>query len=158
MRIRRGRLRELRGQRGMTQAQVAEMLGCSRSAVSMWETTGRPPRPSRLKRLADLFGVSVREIVDYGILPTLRDLRVAAGMRQADIARRLHVQTSTYCDVETGRQNIPARWVPVLSVELRVSTHFLTSLRVSRSAIKLGSRAAGKASERRPEIGAQGNS
>ncbi|MEU8516352.1 helix-turn-helix transcriptional regulator [Kitasatospora sp. NPDC048722] len=158
MRIRRGRLRELRIQHGMTQAQVADALDCSRSAVSTWETTGRPPRPSRLGRLADLFGVSVREIIEGGILPTLRELRVAAGMRQTDIARRLHVQASTYCDVETGRQRVPLRWVPILAAEFRVSAGFLTSLRVPRPAVKPGGPLSVEAQRQCPDFGAPGDS
>ncbi|MFF2548367.1 helix-turn-helix transcriptional regulator [Kitasatospora sp. NPDC058063] len=151
MRIRRGRLRELRMQHGMTQSQIAELLNCSRSTVSTWETTGRPPRPFRLRKLADLLGVSVREIVEFGILPTLREMRIAAGMRQADIARRLRVQTSTYCDVETGRQNVPPRWIPILSAEFCVSKDFLQSLRIPRATPKLRTKATVKPSLKSPK-------
>ncbi|MFH9355154.1 helix-turn-helix transcriptional regulator [Kitasatospora sp. NPDC017646] len=156
MRIRRGRLRELRTQRGMTQAQVARLIGCSRSTVSTWETTGNSPRPSRLRRLADVLGVPVQEIADFGLLPSLREMRVSAGLRQADIARRLRVQKSTYCDVETGRQRVPLRWFPVLSAELRVPAADLALLRdlptSTRDRPRSGARERSAAGNRKREV------
>ena len=115
MRIRRERLRELRKERGMTQEVLAAAVGCSRAAVSTWETTGRLPHPKRLQLLADVLGVSVFELLDDWSSSTLRCLRAAAGMLQRDVAGLLNVTPSTYCDVETGRQNLPDRWVPVLA-------------------------------------------
>ncbi|MFI7142858.1 helix-turn-helix domain-containing protein [Streptomyces massasporeus] len=115
VRIRRERLRELRESRDMTQSRLAAALGCSRAAVSTWETTGRLPHPKRLHRLADVLGVPVWEFLDGCSSSTLRCLRTAAGMLQRDVAGLLNVATSTYCDVETGRQNLPDRWVPILA-------------------------------------------
>ena len=53
------KLRALRRQRGMTQADVAEQLGISKSAISMYEQGNREPELELLERIADLFGVSV---------------------------------------------------------------------------------------------------
>lgn len=99
----------------MTQRQLAAALGCSRAAVSTWETTGRLPHPKRLQRLAEVLGVHVWELLDDWGLSTLRCLRTAAGMLQREVAGLLNVAPSTYCDVETGRQNVPDRWVPILA-------------------------------------------
>ncbi|MEU4932035.1 helix-turn-helix transcriptional regulator [Streptomyces yokosukanensis] len=121
MRIRRDRLRELRESRGMTQKGLAATLGCSRAAVSTWETTGRLPHPKRLQPLADALGVSVFELLDDWSSSTLRYLRAAAGMLQRDVAGLLNVAPSTYCDVETGRQSVPDRWVPILATTYGVS-------------------------------------
>lgn len=120
MRIRGERLRELRKRLGLTQTQVADEVGCSRGAVATWETKGRLPRPARLVALAHLLRVEVSELVDTGSPVSLRDLRVAAGLQQADVARALHVTASTYCDVEKGRQKVPRRWLPVLAFLLDV--------------------------------------
>ena len=48
----------LRRQAGMTQAELAERLGISKSAVSMYERGNREPELDLLQRMADLFGVS----------------------------------------------------------------------------------------------------
>ncbi|MFJ9427865.1 helix-turn-helix domain-containing protein [Streptomyces sp. NPDC101249] len=114
MRIRRERLRELRARRQMTQLDLADALGCSRAAVSTWETTGHPPRPATLRTLAELLGVTVFDLIEVDFLD-LKVMRSVAGMRQCDIASLLGVLTSTYCDVETGRRDLPGRWVPIIS-------------------------------------------
>ncbi|MCY0962962.1 helix-turn-helix domain-containing protein [Streptomyces sp. H27-H5] len=128
MRIRRERLRELRRMHGWTQGQVAAALECSRATVSTWETTGGMPRPARLQRLADLFNVPICEIIDEEDTPPLRRLRTAAGLRQKDVAKLLGVGTPTYCDVETARQGVPERWIPILSEAFNVTTDAIINL------------------------------
>ncbi|MBK6015800.1 helix-turn-helix transcriptional regulator [Streptomyces sp. MBT53] len=130
MRIRRGRLRKLRLSRGWTQGELAVQVGCSRSAVSTWETTGRPPRPNRLQRLARVFGVPVGYLIESGHSSILRRLRTSAGLLQRDVARLLKVCASTYCDVETGRQEVPERWVPILSERYDVAPDIIRGLPV----------------------------
>ncbi|MFK0296632.1 helix-turn-helix transcriptional regulator [Streptomyces sp. NPDC090442] len=115
MRIRRERLRHLRRKRGLTQGQLAVALGCSRAAVSTWETTGRLPRPHRLQLLANVLGVPVVQLIEGSEAPSLLSLRLSAGMLAKDVARKLRVTNSTYSHVERGRQKVPARWLPVLS-------------------------------------------
>ncbi|MFD0270874.1 helix-turn-helix transcriptional regulator [Streptomyces sp. NPDC127106] len=133
MRIRRKRLRELRRLRGLTQAAVAEAVGCSRAAVSMWETRGTTPLLNRLYALAEVLKAPVSEFVDGAQDATLRGLRKSAGMLQRDIARMLHVGTPTYCDVETHRQEIPDRWIPILSKAYGVSAEEIRGLGKQRS-------------------------
>ena len=53
-------LRKLRGKR--TQREVSKAIGCSESAVNMWENGLRIPRDEVKKRLSDYYGVSVEEI------------------------------------------------------------------------------------------------
>ncbi|MBQ3276579.1 MAG: helix-turn-helix domain-containing protein [Oscillospiraceae bacterium] len=48
----------LRRQAGMTQAELADRLGISKSSVSMYERGNREPELDLLQRMADLFGVS----------------------------------------------------------------------------------------------------
>jgi transcriptional regulator with XRE-family HTH domain len=129
VRIRRERLRHLRRTRGMTQSQLAAFLGCSRGAVSTWETTGRLPRPLRLQQLASALGVPVSELVEEGESFSLRSLRIRAGLLQQDVARLLKVTKSTYCHVERGRQRVPPRWFPILSDTFGVPTEWLRSLK-----------------------------
>lgn len=53
------RLRQLRKQEGLTQAQVAESMGVSAWTVSMWEKGPRKPEFETLDRLADFFHVKM---------------------------------------------------------------------------------------------------
>ncbi len=57
------RLLKLRTQRGLTQIQVAEMLGVSNKAVSKWECGEALPSVDMLVALSRLYGVSIDEIL-----------------------------------------------------------------------------------------------
>lgn len=62
------RIKKARQAQGLSQAELAETLGITRSACSQWEADqGTGPRRERLEHLADLLGVS------YEWLATGRD-------------------------------------------------------------------------------------
>jgi len=54
------KLRKLRGNR--SQAEIAELLGVSTSAISMYELGERVPRRETMKAISRLFDVSVEEL------------------------------------------------------------------------------------------------
>jgi len=58
----RGELIKLRESAGMTQEQVAEAIGVSRSFYGHIETGNRNPNYGLAKRISNLFGVSVESI------------------------------------------------------------------------------------------------
>ncbi len=53
------KLASLRKQKGLTQADLSEILHVSRQAVSRWEVGGAVPTTDNLKALSELYGVSV---------------------------------------------------------------------------------------------------
>ncbi|MER7498310.1 helix-turn-helix transcriptional regulator [Streptomyces pharetrae] len=116
IRLRGARLRQLRIRCGFrTQGALAAVLGCARSTVATWEASASIPRPDMLGKLCALLCVPVSELIEECGGPSLRSMRTAAGLRQVDMAGFLKISPSAYCDVETGRQAIPARWFPVLA-------------------------------------------
>ena len=56
-------IRELRLQKNMTQLQLAEKLNVSDKAVSKWETGKGYPDITLLESIADVFGISVTELI-----------------------------------------------------------------------------------------------
>lgn len=56
-------LKDLRTKSGKTQAEIAEVLGCNRIAVSNWEQGKNLPDPKKLPELADILGVPVGEMM-----------------------------------------------------------------------------------------------
>lgn len=58
-------IKRLREKSGMTQEALAEQLCVTRQAVSNWETEKTQPDVETLGKLAEIFGVSVEEII-YG--------------------------------------------------------------------------------------------
>ena len=58
-------LKELRHHRGFTQKQLSEQLHISRQAYSNYETSKRTPDLDSLMRLADIYGVSLDQLVNH---------------------------------------------------------------------------------------------
>ena len=54
---------ELRKQRGLTQAQLGEMLGVTNKTVSRWENGDTTPNIETLKQISTIFDVSVNTLL-----------------------------------------------------------------------------------------------
>lgn len=52
------RIKDLRKEKGFTQAHLAKLLGVARSTVSMWESSPQEPDNDTLGKIADVFGVT----------------------------------------------------------------------------------------------------
>ena len=57
------KLIRLRRDNGLSQLKIAEELGVSRQAVSRWEVGAALPSTENLKRLAELYKVSIDELL-----------------------------------------------------------------------------------------------
>ncbi len=57
-------LKNLRKEKGLTQAQLAEQFGVSSRTVSRWETGNNLPDLSLLVELADYYDIDIREIIN----------------------------------------------------------------------------------------------
>ena len=58
-------LNTLRRQRGYSQEEVAEKIGVSRQAVAKWERGETVPDLDNTMALAELYGVSLDDLVNY---------------------------------------------------------------------------------------------
>ncbi len=58
-----GKLAELRKKSKLTQSEVAEELGVSRQAVSRWETGEMIPSAKNLRRLSEMYGEPLDDLV-----------------------------------------------------------------------------------------------
>jgi transcriptional regulator with XRE-family HTH domain len=59
-------LAQLRKEVGLSQRQLARLLGVPQSNITFWEHSDKPPRSDLLPKLADLLGVSIEQL----LLPT----------------------------------------------------------------------------------------
>ena len=57
------RIKELREERGLSQARLARELGVGTGSVGMWESTSEIPPVKKLLLIADYFGVSLDYLV-----------------------------------------------------------------------------------------------
>ena len=76
------RLKELRVQAGMTQLQLAQRMGVTKSVVSFYELQERTPSPDILVKLSGIFKVSTDYL--FGLDP--RETIDISGLSREDIA------------------------------------------------------------------------
>ncbi len=76
------RLKELRTQSGLTQVQLAQRLGITKSVISFYELSERAPSPDVLIRLAQIFHVST----DYLLGLDSKETIDVTGLDKNDIA------------------------------------------------------------------------
>lgn len=87
-------LKELRGERALTQEQLAEALGVSRRTVSRWETGSNLPDLDVLLLLSDFYAVELRALLTGERAP---DTQEAAAPDEA-------LLTAVACGSETARR------------------------------------------------------
>lgn len=66
-------LKQIRIEQGLSQIEVAHYLGIGQTTYSGYETGYRKPTPAMLCRLADLYGVTVDELIGRIAEPQLFD-------------------------------------------------------------------------------------
>ncbi|MFP4472639.1 MAG: helix-turn-helix domain-containing protein [Candidatus Omnitrophota bacterium] len=71
-------LKKFRQQKGLTQKDLADILGVSRQAVCLWEAGKREVRVGFLSLLADILGITVDELVRCGSATGFQYLSVSA--------------------------------------------------------------------------------
>lgn len=67
------KLKELRKQFGMTQAELGSKVGVAKSTLSLYETGAHEPDIDTLMKLADIFGVSLDVLLDRKTEQTVDD-------------------------------------------------------------------------------------
>lgn len=81
-------IKALRENNDLTQTEFAEKVGVTITTVSGWETRNIPPRQKMLAHIAELFGVSVDDLVsESGYLAKRSGISAATDPAQASAAR-----------------------------------------------------------------------
>ena len=93
------KLRELRKASGMTQEQLAAEFGVSVQAVSKWETAASYPDIELMPRIADLFGVSLDEL--------LRDVK---NEKNIDAGEEFHTDAEQQCDAACNPESVEVEY------------------------------------------------
>ena len=101
----------LRRQKGLTQEELASHMGVSPQAVSKWENDQTCPDISALPKLAQLFGVTVDELLSgKEELPAVRVLPPAERKDPKDMLLRITVDSA---DGDRVRVNLPIALVEI---------------------------------------------
>ena len=98
------RLKELRSEKGISQAKLAADIHISRSAVAKWENGLGLPNDESLKLLADYFGITTDELIPtramkkslcQRIKPLTNRKRSLSGLRQVALSVCLYWGSSS---------------------------------------------------------------
>ncbi|MCI8889247.1 MAG: helix-turn-helix transcriptional regulator [Hungatella sp.] len=102
-------LKCLRKQRGLTQQELADILGVKRSTVANWESSKREPEIDMLVCIAEYFNMSLDNLVLKELKPLLplyasniKYLRKRQEITQEDMAKLLEVSKSNMSKYESG--------------------------------------------------------
>lgn len=58
------RIKSLRNERGLSQSQLANLIGIEKAMIGRWETTLMVPSKKHLKSIAAAFGLTVEEFIN----------------------------------------------------------------------------------------------
>ena len=83
------RLKALRKIKDITQEQLAEYMSISPQAVSRWETGATSPDISALPQLADLFGISIDELLGYDETEKQKEISSVIAEAEAQINKNI---------------------------------------------------------------------
>lgn len=99
-------LRRLRADSGLSQNAMAEAIGCTQSALSMWENGTRSPSVDAVVKIADHFDVSVDHLLGRDV-PTKKDLQpwqLTYAQSEQILASVESVMYTSMVNHELGRQ------------------------------------------------------
>jgi transcriptional regulator with XRE-family HTH domain len=123
------RVKDLRIARGFTAAELAEKSGVGYRTVRRVERSLVRPHPRTLQRLAEALGVEPSELArlmsEVAQDPKrkgsfLRDLRIASGMSQPELARRAGINQAFLSQLERGKHEAGPSTVRKLAEALGV--------------------------------------
>ena len=116
-------IKYLREQAGMTQQEFAEKLGISRSALSLYEIGEREAELSKIIRIAELFKVSLDELILRKLKPpvsmyisNIKYLRKQHGLTQEYMADMFgYKDKSSWCLIEKGETQVSVELIVQLA-------------------------------------------
>ena len=97
------KIKELRTARGMTQEQLADAVYVTRAAVSKWETGKGYPAIDSLKLIAELFGVSIDELISGDDVRLKREKAAKSG-------KALYAAAVIFCSARLYLPRLYTRW------------------------------------------------
>lgn len=114
------KIKQAREEKGMTQAQLAKLLGISATAVVRYENNTRRPNIEMLKKISEVLDKPIEFFIDDSehshdksedtqeirsvFSERLRYLRVMRGLQQKDVADALGLNPATYGMYERGER------------------------------------------------------
>ncbi len=128
-------IRSLRKQVGITQKELAKILGYEQTIVSMWENGTREPNVQTLVELSNIFGCSIDELVGNetiqvgkepeGKVKKLKETRERFGLTQYQLGQKLGFGQHAVSTWENGTREPDIKTLKMLSKFFGVSIDYL---------------------------------
>ena len=127
------KLRELRVEKGMSRAELAEASGIRQSMIGNVENGFTKLGPRRLVQIAPALGVDVSELVDnWNELTRLEQHRLRRGLSQTDLANIAGVSSHTISSHEVDcKQNISREAAERIAAALNTQPEELFGSRIA---------------------------
>ncbi|MBY4128050.1 helix-turn-helix domain-containing protein [Rhodococcus fascians] len=101
------RLLEARLNKGFSQGELALRASVSSASISAWEVGRSTPQVDRLRRVADVLGLEMAELIHIPETELkLANLRELAGWTQAQLAQRAGMSTPLLAALERGHASL----------------------------------------------------
>lgn len=122
------RLREARIAARLTQDELGDRIGTNRHHIAHFEAGRRTPAPATLANLARALNLAPHELTTINPdTPTLKDLRVLAGLEPATAAAQVGVHADLIQKLEAGTRSLTDRLAPALAALYNVTIDELTA-------------------------------
>lgn len=112
-------LRTAREQAGLTQQQLADLLGIRDQAVYRWEHGRVTPTPATVGSIAAALGLAPADLLDHSPA-TLAELRERAGLTQGELAARVGLSQIAVSRLERGQADLDDQLAASLAAVLAV--------------------------------------
>ncbi len=136
------RLKELRKEKNLSQAELAEFINMSQTGYSQYERTTRKISLETLKNLADFYNISadyLLELTDFkdkykpskmdnNSLIRLKEIREDRDLLQEDIAKVLNMSRKGYSHYESNYSEIPINKLITLAKYYNVPVDYILYL------------------------------
>lgn len=102
------RLVELRRKKGLSQEELADLLGVSRQAVSKWERAEASPDTDNLICLAKIYGVSLDELLDIHVEKETKEAKIDIEDQEAyvHVEGKVNVNDGGGNEVHIGKNGV----------------------------------------------------
>ena len=97
------RIREARKQKGLTQAELASLIGVQRAVISKYETNMIEPSIKQLKKIADALDVSIGYLQGYESIDTFQIVQALKNNNLDEIEKLAKLPKGT---LEIGRAHV----------------------------------------------------
>lgn len=102
------KIKRMRNECGITQKQLADMIGSTQQQIGQWENGVRDPKMTSLRRIAEAFDCPMTDFLpDYDAQPSIgaaiRIRRHARHMTQQDLANAASVNVQTIRSYESDK-------------------------------------------------------